>query len=200
MALREAPGSAPSIANEVRESDAAVAIAEEGEAAVGGGAALEGRHTREVPDSVLGQALGPAANDRKTGLGERAKDAGELLPGELGELIVRDRGLKQSFGSTAPEERSEKAASSRRAVRKLLVDEGAGKQMPVRRCRDKEAEAGRKIDRLRVREGKSDHDSGARVHAHEVGSSGVKGADQITGDLRGGGEQDGVEEPRPRVL
>lgn len=118
--------SLPGVADEVGEADAAVSIAEEGEAGEIGDAVAERGDAGEVADGVLGKAVRPAANDGDGGCGEWAEDAVELVPGEVGDVVVG--GINEPVGDGAAEKGAEEAASGGDAMGELLVDEGAGEE------------------------------------------------------------------------
>lgn len=138
----EGVGGSAGVADEVGETDAAEGVAEEGQAGEVGDAGVERGDTGEVADGVLGEALRPAADDRDGGVGERAEDAVEFVPGEGGDVVVGRR--EETVGDGAAEEGAEEAASGGDAVGKLLIDEGAGQELRVvrRGWGDEEAEAG----------------------------------------------------------
>ena len=91
------------VADEVGEADAEVAVAEQGEAGeLVGEEGEELGHAVEVADGVLGEGMGPAADNVEGRGGDRAEDGAELGEGEGAELPV---GLgEQMLGGAGAEE------------------------------------------------------------------------------------------------
>ena len=128
---RKGFGGSAGIADEVRQTDPSVAVAQQCESAERGDALIELLHAHQVTNGVLRQAAGPAANagERSVWRWQRAKDLLELCEGEFGNFAVEFGG--EGLSAAAAEEDAQDASAGGRAVRKLLVDEGASEQRGV---------------------------------------------------------------------
>ncbi len=185
-------GGGACVADEVGQADAAVGVAEEREAGVGGDAGAELGHAGEVADGVLGETLGPAADDRDIWFGQSAEDVRQIALREGGEFLIRAR--EESFGGVAAKEGAEQATVWRDAMVELLVDEGAGEQLVFGRGWDEEAEALRECEAACVEVSEGDHDGGTRFEIKQMDCCRIEGSQESLRDLRGDREEELVED------
>ena len=113
-------------ADEVRDADAAIAVAQQGEVADVRDLFVELGRTVQVSDLVLRQAAWPAADLCMRRIGRRAEDGAEL--GEGCRATSSQVASPRRCGRGAAEEGAEDARAGRSAVRELLVNEGAGEE------------------------------------------------------------------------
>lgn len=180
------------VADEIGEADTAVSVAEQRKAGKRGDAAIQSCHAGEVPDGVLRQTVGPAANEVDVGLWQRAKDAGQLGLRESGEIVVRC--VEEGLSGLGAEEGSEQATAGGNATVELLIDKGAGQKMSIRRGWNQKTESWRELDAGRVEVAHCDDDGGAGLHVEELRGLGIKWTQELATDVWRRGEEDRVED------
>ena len=135
------------------------------EAWEGGGEGLDLGYAVEVADGVLGEALGPAAQDVEGGDGELAEVSFEFGEGEGGDFGVWQGGDCRSVFAT--EESSEEPAVFGGSAGVFLVGEGGGEELAGLAGGDEEAEAFGDVEVLG--KGEDDRDGRGGFEGVELG-------------------------------